>query len=135
MARLIDTSALITLERRRLPIDAIYQIVPAESGAIASITASELLAGIHQAQPSVRRDRREAFVETVLAILPVLPFDLRAARIHARVGAQLLEIGQPIDSNDLLIAATALAHGLPVLTENLRDFERVPGLTVDRPDW
>jgi predicted nucleic acid-binding protein len=135
MARLIDTSALITLERRRLPIDAVSQIVPAESGAIASITASELLAGIHQAQPSERRDRREASVETVLAILPVLPSDLRVARVHARVGADLLAIGQPMDSNDLLIAATALAHGLPILTENLRDFERVPGLTVQRPDW
>lgn len=98
-------------------MDAIEQIVPAESGAIASITASELLAGIHRARPSERRFRREAFVETVLAILPVLPFDLRVARVHARVGAQLLAVGQPIDSNDLLIAATALARGLPILTD------------------
>lgn len=135
MARLIDTSALITLERRKLSLDAVNRIVPAESGAIASITASELLAGVHQAEPSERRDRREAFVETVLGILPVLPFDLRAARIHARVGAELLAIGQSIDANDLLIAATALAHGLPILTENLRHFERVSGLTVQRPDW
>jgi tRNA(fMet)-specific endonuclease VapC len=135
MAQLIDSSALISLERRGLPPDSIHRIVPAESAAIASITASELLAGIHRARPSERRLRREAFVETVLVILPVLPFDLLVARVHARVGAELLAVGQPIDSNDLLIAATALAYGLPVMTENVRDFERVPGLVVHRPDW
>ena len=67
--------------------------------------------------------------------LSVVPFDLEAARIHARLAADLMAAGQAIGPNDLLIAATALAHGHAVLTHNLRHFERVPGLVVSRPDW
>jgi tRNA(fMet)-specific endonuclease VapC len=103
--------------------------------ALASITASELLSGIERADSLEHRQRRLAFVETVLSIVPVLPFDLQVAREHARLDAQLRALGQQIGANDLLIAATALSHDMPVLTENLRDFERVPGLVVQRPDW
>ena len=135
MARLIDSSALITLERRGLSLGALDYLVPAEPGAIASITASELLAGVHRAPASERRRRREAFVETVSAHLPVLPFDLPVARIHSRISAEFAAAGQLIGPNDLMIAATALTHDMSVLTENIRHFERVPGLMVYRPDW
>ena len=135
MARLIDSSALITLERQGLSIEAINRLVPYEAGAIASITASELLVGVHRASTVERQRMREAFVEEVLAHLPVLPFDLPVARTHAWISADLAAAGQTIGVNDLLIAATALTHGHSVLTENLRDFERVPGLVVHRPDW
>ena len=67
--------------------------------------------------------------------MPVLPFDLLVARVHARVSAQLLDAGRLIGAHDLLIAATALAHGYAVLTQNLRDFRRVPGLDVRQPSW
>ena len=132
---MIDSSAPITLERRGLSLDAIDRLVPDEPGAIASITASELLAGVYRAQSSERRRRREAFVERVLSRLPILPFDLPAARVHARLSAELAAAGQSIGANDVLIAATALTHALPILTENVRDFERVPSLVVHRPDW
>jgi predicted nucleic acid-binding protein len=135
MARLIDSSILIRLERRGLSPDEIHQLVPAEFGAIASITASELLFGVHRARPSERRRRRETFVETVLASIEILPFDLRVARVHARIWAELTAAGQLIGDHDLLIAATAVAHDLPVLTENLQHFERVPGLVVNAPAW
>jgi tRNA(fMet)-specific endonuclease VapC len=135
MARLIDSSALIALERRGMTPDEVQRLLPDDDASIAAITASELLTGVHRAAPTERRLRRQAFVETVLDVVPVLPFDLTVARIHALVGSQLAEIGQRVDTHDLLIAATALAHGLPVCTENLRDFERIPGLDVIRPEW
>ena len=135
MARLIDTSVFIELERRGQPLDALSEALRGDSDALASITASELLAGIHRAVASARRRRREAFVEAVLARLPVLPFDLTVARIHARLSADLVAAGQSVGANDLLIAATALAHGYGVLTQNLRDFQRVPGLVVSQPNW
>jgi predicted nucleic acid-binding protein len=102
---------------------------------MSSVTASELLLGVERADALERRQQRAVFVESVLADLPVLPFDLHAARVHARVGAQLIASGQPIARHDLMIAATALAHGYTMLTDNLRDFERVPGLMVQRPAW
>ena len=77
-----------------------------------------------------QRARREAFVEAILDRMPVLPFDLKSARVHARLVAQLEKGGFRIGAHDLLIAATALTHGRAVLTVNVREFERVPGLEI-----
>jgi predicted nucleic acid-binding protein len=135
MARLIDTSVIIDFERRRQPAERIRVLAAGEPVALASITASELLSGIERGDDPEHRQRRLAFVEAVLRIVPVVPFDLQVAREHARLDAHLRAIGRRIGANDLLIAATALTHGMPVLTKNLRDFERVPSLVVQRPDW
>lgn len=81
MAVLIDTS--VAVERRGLPPEDAIAVVGAEDAAMASITASELLIGVHRADSPARRLRREAFVETILAALPVIAFDLRIARVYA----------------------------------------------------
>jgi tRNA(fMet)-specific endonuclease VapC len=135
MAQLIDASVFITLERRGQHTLDLPAIAPDERIGIAAITASELLVGIHRADSPERRLQREAFVEAVLEIVPILPFDLRVARVHAQLWAQLTGMGQLIGDHDLLVAATALAHGYSVLTDNLREFHRVPGLGARRPNW
>jgi len=135
MARVVDSSVVIELERRGFSPDAIDAVAPGERVVIAAITASELLAGVHRSRPSPRRERRAAFIERILERIPVLPFDLATARVHARIGAELRATGNEIGQNDLLVAATALSAGYPVLTHNLREFNRVPGLVVTRPDW
>lgn len=100
--------------------------------AMAAITASELLVGVHRADSPERRLYRQVIVESLLRAIPVLPFDLPIARIHAQLLAQVTTSGQTIGSHDLLIAATALAYGQVMLTDNVRDFHRVPGLEVKR---
>ncbi|MFN8473652.1 MAG: type II toxin-antitoxin system VapC family toxin [Anaerolineae bacterium] len=135
MTWLIDSSVFIALERRRIPHEALARIASDEPVALASITASELLAGVYRADSLARRVQREAFVETILERVPVLPFDLRVARIHAQIWAALAASGRLIGAHDLLIGATALANGCAILTDNLRDFERVPGLSVRQPTW
>ena len=135
MAVLIDASIFIAVERRGLPPERALGLVSAEDAALASITASELLAGVHRADSPDRRLRRENFVEAILTALPVLAFDLRVARVYAGLSAQLAAAGQPVGAHDLLIAATALADGSAALTHNLRDFARVPGLVVREPTW
>ena len=135
MAQLIDTSVLISLERQRRPFSDLANAASYEPMALAAITASELLVGVLRSNSPQRRVRGEAFVEAVLERVPVLPFDLRVARVHAEIWAVLAAAGQPIGSNDMMIAATALAHGYSVLTGNIRDFNRVPGLEVRQPDW
>ena len=134
MARLIDTGVFIEWERAGRPVVNLPGAV-GEPFAMASISASELLAGVLRAMPGARRNQREAFVERVLARVRVLPFDLTVARVHARLAAQLDATGRSIGANDLLIAATAVASGHDLLTLNVREFERVPGLVVRRPDW
>lgn len=135
MALLIDSNVFIGLERRGLGIDDLRRIGPDEPTALASITASELLVGVYRSPPSRRTTARLVFVDAVCRRLPVLAFDLDVARTHARLWANLAAAGTPIGPADLLIAATALAHGYAVFTENAREFQRVPGLVVVQPTW
>jgi tRNA(fMet)-specific endonuclease VapC len=102
---------------------------------ISSITASELLMGLHRALTNEQREKRQAFIDAVLRMTTVLPFDYAAAEIHAEMWAELAASGQMIGQHDMIIAATALLYGATVITENVREFERVPGLDVRRPDW
>lgn len=130
MATLIDSSVLIAAERGRLEWDRVVAAHATEEVALAAITASELLHGVHRAPSAKARTRRSAFVEQLLARLPIIPFDLLAARVHARVWAELAAKGMGVGTHDLLIGATALATGGRVATRDLRSFSRIPGLDV-----
>ncbi len=132
MASLIDSSVLIAAERGRIDLAAQLAARGEELVAISSITASELLHGVHRAATPEQRARREAFVEGLLARLPVLPFDLVVARIHGRISAELARQGLAVGAHDLLIGATALAAGFAVATHDERSFPRIPGLVVER---
>ena len=72
-------------------------------------------------------------IEGVLRRTTILPFTAPADAIYARIRANLERRGTPIGSNDLVIAATALAEGLTLVTHNTREFTRVDGLDVE--DW
>ena len=135
MAQLIDTSVFISLERQGQSIGTVAGATVDEPVALAAITASELLVGVKRAQSPRQRMRREAFVEAILEAIPVLPIDLVVARVHAEIWSQLRDEGHSIGAHDMLIAATAVAHGYAVLTDNVREFRRVPGLEVRQPDW
>ena len=88
------------------------------------------MACIVQYSPEVRA-KRSAFVEALLERFPLLPIDLAIARAHAQVWAELALAGKMIGPNDLWLAATSLAHGLTMVTANVREFACVPGLTVE----
>lgn len=129
MATLIDSSVLIAAERGSLDLPQFFDQHAGEAFALSSITASELLHGVHRATPE-RRAAREAFVEHLLAHIPVTPFDVVAARIHGRLWAELAEKGVSVGAHDLIIAATALAAGARVATRDERSFPRIPGLVL-----
>lgn len=132
MGSLIDSSVLIAAERGRIDLAAQLAARGDDLVAISAITASELLHGVHRAATPEQRARREAFVEGLLARLPVLPFDLVVARIHGRLSADLARQGLPVGSHDLVIGATALAAGFGVATHDERSFPRIPGLAIER---
>jgi tRNA(fMet)-specific endonuclease VapC len=135
MARLIDTAVFIDLERTGRPLGVLGRDAPDEAFALASITVAELLVGAEKADSPERRRRRFDVVDAILARFPVVPYDVAVARAHARLWAGLELAGQRIGPYDLLVAATALVHGYDVLTFNVREFARVPGLVVHRPEW
>lgn len=132
MGALIDASVLIAAERGTLDLDAILEDHGEDDLALAAITACELLHGVHRADTEARRSRREAFVETLLSRMPVLAFDLVAARTHSRLWAQLAAAGEAIGAHDLLIAATAISRGMGVVTRDERSFPRIPSLSLIR---
>jgi len=70
-------------------------------------------------------------VESILAEIPILPFELPADVDYGGIRAELEAAGQPIGSNDLLIAAHAYSLGITVVTANVREFDRVRGLKVE----
>lgn len=125
MGTILDTTVLIGPERTRDALPA------TEDVAIAAITASELLQGVHRADAR-HRPAREAFVEGILAIVPTVPFSLRVARVHARLWAELASRGRMPGAHDLIVASTAVALGWRLATLDRRAFERIPGLELVR---
>lgn len=130
MGVIVDTSVLIAGERGTLRIETFLKALGAEPIGMAAITASELLHGYHRATDAGIRARRAAFVDALIEIIPVLPFGLPEARRHAELWADLLRVGTAIGPHDLLITATALAHGYALATLNRREFEQVRGLRL-----
>lgn len=130
MSILLDTDVLIHVEKGRLPHD--WDTYASHYGEmfISAITVSELLVGVFRADTPARQAKRSAFIESVLGAMVTLDFTLETARIHARLLADLASRGEKIGANDLMIAATALFYGYPVLTSNTRGFSRIIGLDV-----
>lgn len=130
MALLVDTSVFVALERAGHSQEWFSAVAADEEVAIAAVTASELLHGVHRADTAIRRGRREVFVEGILERFPVIPFDLAVARAYARLGEDLRAKGATIGTHDLMIAATALARGDRIWTFNVRHFGLVDGLPL-----
>jgi len=99
---------------------------PAEVG-VPAIVEYELRYGLLRLPPEVAEPRLEALA-TLLRAMRILPFDSQCADQAARIRVALESAGTPIGPHDTLIAATALRHQAPLVTRNVREFDRVPGL-------
>ena len=98
--------------------------------AVSSVTGGELVFG---AERSHQVDRNLSDIEALLSRLEVLPFDSKAAYHFGQVRAALCQAGQPIGPNDMMIAGQARSLGLILVTNNTKEFRRVPGLIME--DW
>jgi tRNA(fMet)-specific endonuclease VapC len=94
---------------------------------VSAITAAELTFGAAQSGS----ERNRLSVQRALDALVVAPFDRAAAHVYGHVRMTLQRRGTPIGSLDMLIAAHAIALDVPLATNNLREFNRVPGLRVE----
>ena len=122
----LDTSTVILLPRLQ---DA--KLLPAEP-LITAVTLAELTVGPLVASTDAERAARQAHVQQAEADFDPLPFDASAARCFGRVAASLRRAGRKTSARvyDTMIAATALAHDLPVYTCNPDDFAGIDGLDV-----
>lgn len=95
---------------------------------ISSVTLGELVFG---AEHSLQVKQNLTDIEAMIARLEVLPFDNKAAYHFGQIRATLYSIGKPIGPYDMMIAGHARASGLILVTNNIREFERVPGLQFE----
>ena len=124
---LLDTNIVIYVIKRR-PLAAL-QLFNENAGhmAISSITLAELL---HGAEKSNEPARSRAVVEDFCSRLEVLPYGPKAALHYGSIRASLERLGRPIGVNDLHIAAHARSEGLTLISNNMREFERVEALQL-----
>jgi len=132
MGVIFDTSVLIGLEKASSRLDKFILGREREPFGISAITVSELLHGVHRADSEKRRIIREAFVEKIIEVFAVFPFDLSAAKIYARIWVTLARRGKVVGAHDLIIAATCISLGFSLATLDLRDYGLIEGLDIAR---
>ena len=132
MIYLLDTNVWVTLLRRKSAAFESRFRAEAAAGVVrgCSVVVAELR---HGARRSRKPTENRVAVDTILAPFPSLPFDDAAAEQYAEIRHQLEQLGQPIGPLDLQIAAIARLHGWTVVTHNMDEFSRVPGLQCE--DW
>jgi len=125
---LLDTNILSDLVRHpQGPVASHITRVGEETVCTSIIVAAELRFGAVKSGSSKLADR----VDLILSAIEILPLETSADREYGKLRQHLARKGTPIGPNDMLIAAHALDSGLIVITANLREFTRVPGLKVE----
>jgi tRNA(fMet)-specific endonuclease VapC len=126
---MLDTNICIYLIKRqpRKVIDKFQEIALGEI-AISSVTVAEMMYGVAKSQ---HQDKNKVALESFLAPLEIVDFGFKAAQYFGIVRAHLEKIGAPIGAYDLMIAAHALSLGLMLITNNEREFQRIPDLIVE----
>jgi tRNA(fMet)-specific endonuclease VapC len=131
MIYLLDSNVWVAILRNKHPeVAARYGVTDPADIRICSVVVAELRHGcLRSAKPTANR----AIVDALLAPVASLPFDDAAAEHFATLRHHLESIGQMIGPYDAQIAAIALANGCTLVTHNVAEFNRVPGLVVE--DW
>ena len=125
---LLDTNIIVEFLRGRLPLGLeLLKNTDCRLVKIPAIVEAELLLGAHKSQNS---QKNRLAIEHLLCNYEIVPFDSACAHAYARIRADLEASGQTIGPNDLVIAATAIAHDATLATNNVREFKRVPRLRI-----
>lgn len=129
---LLDTNIVSYFLRGASPVlnQRILDSAP-EDLAISIISAGELYYGLRKLAPSRRSAQLAHQLDALLVAVAVHALPAKAASHYGKIRAKLETSGTPIGGNDLWIAAHALAQGLTLVTNNTREFERVPGLLLE----
>lgn len=131
MKLMLDTNICIYIIKQQ-PESVLRRFLEYQVGdiGISSITLSELRYGVAK---SKHREKNSEALDEFLIPLEILPFDEDAVLAYGEIRSSLEKAGTPIGAMDLLIAAHAVSQGVTLITNNLREFSRVPGLAV--VDW
>lgn len=124
----LDTNLLIGYLRGQESIKMILdRLIESATCSVTSVTVYELLFGAARVARDIGEDK-------ILAVIETLPFDAAAARQAAHLHAKMIQQNQDIGVKDILIAAICIDRNVPLVTRNLRHFERIADLTVLSPE-
>lgn len=132
MIYLLDTNVCVSYLRgkNRDRIEPRLSAVTPGGVALCSVVKAELLYGAARSQ---QPEQNRTHLQRFFSGFPSLSFDDQAAAAYGTLRAALETLGTPIGPNDLMIAAIALVSGLTLVTHNVAEFSRVPGLPIE--DW
>ncbi|MFP4429569.1 MAG: type II toxin-antitoxin system VapC family toxin [Desulfovermiculus sp.] len=125
---LLDTNTLICFFKGQGKVPERLLAIPPGEIAVPSVTVFEIETGIAKSR---QPERLRQDLDDLLTMVTVLPFGMPEARSAAKIRAGLESAGLPIGPYDTLIAATALANALVLVTRNVREFSRIDGLKVE----
>ena len=130
----LDSSVLIAAERRNRTaaqaVEGVLNMIGEIPIVLSAISIAEIGHGIYRANTQEFRDRRRAFLDELKATVPIHSITEATAEIAARLGGEQASKGINLPLADLLIGACALELGYVVGTSNLRNFGRIPGLSL-----
>ena len=128
---MLDTDTCIFLMRGESPaLAAKVQSVPLQQQVMSAVTFAELTYGV-QASAAAKRKQNQSVLDSLVLHLAVLDWPQDAAKHYAEIRADLKKRGAQLGAADLMIAAHARAMGAIVVTNNVKDFDRVKGLEVE----
>ena len=130
MIYLLDTNICIFASKHNLSILRHLKEKSPDDLRISSITLAEISYGIEK---SLHREQNEVYWNRFFEPFQILDFDPSAAKEYGPIRTKLERAGQMIGERDCQIASIAKAHNLVVVTNNLKEFTRIPGLRVE--DW
>lgn len=126
---MLDTNICIYIKNHRpAEVLARFSKLPPGKVAMSAITYGELCFG---AEKSSKPKESKHILQQLVGLIPVLPLDETVSTHYGKIRQHLQERGMPIGNNDLWIASHALANKIILVTNNVVEFERVPGLRVE----
>ncbi|MBR8835191.1 MAG: type II toxin-antitoxin system VapC family toxin [Stigonema ocellatum SAG 48.90 = DSM 106950] len=129
MRFLLDTNTCIYIIKSKPPqVFERFQKLEIFDVGVSSITVAELEYGVYKSQ---RQEQNRVALSQFLIPLEILPFDERATQTYGRIRAELERKGIVIGSMDMLIASHAISLSLTLITNNVRELSRIPGLVLE----
>jgi len=126
---MLDTNICIYIQRHKPPsVLACFEALKPGQAVISVVTWGEMLYGAAKSRQSKLVLK---LLEEFVGLVPVLPMPPDCGKVYGQLRADLERIGRPIGNNDQWIAAHALASGLTLVTNNAKEFERIPHLKIE----
>ena len=130
----LDSTVVITAERKTLPVPQLVEMIHNSVGdievSLSPITVAELVHGIYRARTPEASQRRREYIRELIDLIPVHPITVQTAYLVGQIEGQEAAKGNVLPFNDLLIAAAAIEQGYAIVTDNVRHFEKMPGLQI-----